>query len=113
MSIQVLPDTMLYSLPRCLEYVPYSTVVEVDALNGQDIDVVLVLVVLPLHLGQALPLVLHVFQVQRLVVILLGAQWPRLLLERFEGYGYLVDTLSIDRSVLLKNDDFMYSVFCT
>ena len=42
---------MLHSLPFCLEYVPYSTVVEVDALNGQDIDVVLVLVVLPLHLG--------------------------------------------------------------
>ena len=63
------PDTMLHCLPFCLEYVPYSTVVEVDALNGRDIDVVLVLVVLPLHLGQAhhpLPLVLHVFQVQRL-----------------------------------------------
>ena len=74
--MRVLPDTMLHSLPFCLEYVPSSIVVEVDALKGQDIDMVLVLVhvVLPLHLGQAhhpLPLVLHVFQVQELV--LLGA----------------------------------------
>ena len=69
-----------------------------DALNGRDIDVVLVLVVLPLHLGQAhhpLPLVLHVFQVQELVVILLGA-----------SLAFGRDT--INRSVLQKND---YLVF--
>ena len=99
-----------------LKYVPYSTVVEVDALNGRDINVVLVLVDLPLYLGQAhhpLPLVLHVFQVQQLVVILLGAQWPRLLLESFEGYEFLVNTLSIDQSVLLKNNDDLVYLYVT
>ena len=86
---------MLHSFPLCLEYIQYSTIIEVVVLNGRDIDVVLVLVVLLLHLGEAhhpLPLVLHVLQVQELVVIVLEAQWPRLLLEHFEGYRYLVNT---------------------
>ena len=102
MSIRVLTDTMLCSLP----------VVEVDALNSRDINMVLVLVVLPLHLGQAyppLPLVLHEFQVQQLVIILLGA------FGMFWGIRiYILWTHFQSIKVYYrKKDDLVYSLFCT
>ena len=75
---------MLHSFPLCLGNVPYSTVIEVGGcIIRSGIDVVQVLI---LHLGQAphpLPLLLHV-RVQELEVIVLGVQWPCLLLEFFE-----------------------------